>query len=612
MKRNNQSFKRMLISVICAGTLLTSLAYANEESFIQNENNTKVWNNFFKINKTDKYSIENLDKTYNQFYKELHGKEYRSAEKHLKKIEKITQELSRTNPDIVKYLYLAKGRYNTINSNTDEAISNFNKYYEEVKTGNSQDKLEYYKEMLMIYRQKNDLDSMLQTLNNIEKLPNLNVHEKLALYREYTDIQFIMGNIASCEKYLTKYYNTAVKEYGKNNINLAEYYAAKIHYEMQKGNLKAIPQLLKRISQLKKPADRIAQLETEYQINHIKFKYYKEINDVENMRTILNKTNKIVKELDRQEYNDSFIDFQIDYYRAIKRHDIALYYTKEKYNRSVGEGNKPTASYIDMESELARTNKDLKESETGLHNVRNELKMLDRYERDTFGLKYGSAYKDASECYKELNNYEKAILYAQKAVEEANKFPKDKQTNIDYRGNLANIQKDFGHNEEAIPYYKFIIKENEKMGAENQIDPYKDQAIAYANMNKKQLAMKSIEKAIRLTEKQYGKNNIKTYNVMLDKAVIYKRIGKEKESREIINKIISAYLNKQINGYDADFLRDVNLIISNNKREGGDIIGSLDYAKAAQKYTTDKKGKKDINELIKNLEKQIKEIKKTL
>ena len=614
MKSNKKyPSKRILMSILCSAVILTNAVYANESSFVTNENQTPKKLSFFKFQKSEQNTEEKINKLYEKYNNKISEYNYSGALRTLNKIEK-TANNQNTNNEELKRLYFEKYNYNMAIYNIEEAEKNLKLYYNLISSnGNNDDKLRYYNGMLSIYNQQEDYENTLKTLKGIEKIKNQPIFERMDLYLQFANLYTKSGEFNLAEKYLKQYYNESVKELGRNNEYLNNYYLTKINLAMQKGNFKAIPQYYKNINALKKAEGKDVQAEIEFRINNTMLRYYSEISDADNMRKLLKRSSDLLKELPPS-YSLLYNNFQIQYYQTINRYDIANYYYKKNYQGYKKENNDDILQYISLNSELARSYKDIQEYEKSIKKVKAEFKALDKLNSSVYGTLYGSAYKDASECYRDMSNIDKAILYANKSLEEIKRFPYDRFTYLDYLYNLAQLQTKEQKNNEAIDNFNYIVKEYKKYGVETQstINAYKDLAYTYANINEKNSAINTINKAIKMSENIYGRNHIKTYSLKRDKINILNTIGNEKSARELRNSIIEIYLNNGIKGYDVNFLTGINVEIADKNKEEGNILVAKKYAERAKYYATNKNAQSYLDKYLKDIKKEIKDIEKTL
>ena len=467
-----------------------------------------------------------------------------------------------------------------------------------ISTTSEENKIIYLTNLAKFYQNYEDFEKVDKTLNQLYQIPSIDTETKLwALSRLCANYSYLRDEKKAIE-YLNKY-NKAILTYDSEFPygRLAEYYVDKayINNEVQQLYVKFPPiynEAKQNLEKLK-GENNYNELFTDIEIYLISA--YLELGYFDKAKEAIDKLPEDTEQNISYKYNKL-----ADYYEQVKN-------SKAKYNTITLLKN----NYIKNNS----------------YDINNKLFINERY----------------SSYYKDIQNYNKAERLLVNSLNMNNKYENGNPARkfVVY-SQLADVCNDANRAEDALKYIDLAKKQNtvnwqsfeyaqlllKEANALNQLEKY-DEALkvlstaeknlsiaptntdyarvfeelvnSYLGKNDFEAALKAINKNLEIKAAEYGTDNIKYYETLMNKVNILRNAEKEADAELLYNTIISDYNAGKIKGESYDFNFTLCIESANKYINDGNYEKAAKELKKAEKYAY----LKDYSNIIKDTQKQI-------
>lgn len=575
----------------------SNTAFANFS--VNSSSETNKIKNEIKATELNQSNIDTLINLYqNLFEIQKENKDYTNALKTAKTLEEIVNkkenasanEVFSAKKNILDIYFVTKDEKNkkAMLDELEQIIS----------TTSEENQITYFTNLANFYRNYEDFEEVGKILNKLYKIPSIDTETKLWVLDKLCSNYAYLRDEKTANKYSDIYYK-AILEYDSENPygRLADYYTVKayINNEVTKSYIK-FPQLYKEAKQnLENLKNESNYTEISTNLDSYLISTYFELGDFENAKVTIDNISEDTQENIQNKYNKL-----IEYYGNTKKQK-ERYKTISKLKRSyIENGNYDIGNKLSINEKYSNYYKDTGNYEKAERLLLNSIDIYDKYQNGNPVRKF-AMYDQLADICNNANRAEDALNY----INSAKKLNKINSQSFAYGIILqkeARALNQLKKYDEALKVLNTAEK-NLSIAPTNAdyASVFEKLVNSYLGKNDSEAALKAINKNLEIKAAEYGTDNIKYYETLMNKVNILRNAEKEADAELLYNTIISDYNAGKIKGESYDFNFTLCIESANKYIDDGNYEKAKKELNKAEKYAY----LKDYSNIIKDTKNRI-------
>ena len=467
-----------------------------------------------------------------------------------------------------------------------------------ITTTSDENKIIYLTDLSEFYREYEDFEKVDETLNKLYKIQSISVEKKLWVLSRLCENYSYLRDEKKAVEYLNKFHK-AILDYDSNAPfgRLADYYVNKayINNDVKQTYVKfpLIYNEAKQNLENLKDENNYNELFTDIEIYLIST--YLELGYFDKAKEAIDKLPTDSQQTVKNKYEQL-----IDYYENTKNQKErykAIATLKKNYikNNNYDIGNK-----LSINEKYSNYYKDTENYEKAEQLLLNSLAMYDKYENGNPARKF-IVYGQLADICNDNNQAEAALNYLTLAKNTKAFTPQS----FSYAQILLKEAKALNSLEKYNEALKVLntAEKNLSIAPTNKdyATLFEELVKSYLGKNDSEAALKAINKNLEIKAAEYGTDNIKYYETLMNKVNILRNAEKEADAELLYNTIISNYNAGKIKGESYDFNFTLCIEAANKYIDDGNYEKAAKELNKAEKYAY----LKDYSNIIKDTKNRI-------
>lgn len=467
-----------------------------------------------------------------------------------------------------------------------------------ITTTSDENKIIYLTDLSEFYREYEDFEKVDETLNKLYKIQSISVEKKLWVLSRLCENYSYLRDEKKAVEYLDKFHK-AILEYDSNAPfgRLADYYVNKayINNDVKQTYVK-FPLIYNEAKQnLEKLKNESNYTEISTDLESYLISTYLELGYFDKAKEAIDKL-----PTDSQQTVKNKYEKLIDYYENTKNQKErykAITVLKKNYikNNNYDIGNK-----LSINEKYSNYYKDTGNYEKAEQLLLNSLEIYDKYENGNPARKF-IVYGQLADICNNNNQAEAALNYLTLAKNTKAFTPQS----FSYAQILLKEAKALNSLEKYDEAIKVLSTAEKNLSiAPTNTDyaaVFEKLANSYLGKNNSEAALKAINKNLEIKAAEYGTDNIKYYETIMNKVNILRNAEKEADAESLYNTIISDYNAGKIKGESYDFNFTLCIESANKYIDEGNYEKAEKELNKAEKYAY----LKDYSNIIKDTKNRI-------